>query len=286
MTISNYTNHIAEAPPDALMKKHVVEPSSEAGQGRLSMVAAPGAHETMSLPRVFLITGATKGIGRALSERLVRYSHQVVGFARGPDPDFPGELVPVDLADPAATATALDDVVRRQRLAGVINNVGLVRPQPLGEVRLDDLAAVLDLNLRVAVQTVQAALPAMREAGWGRVVNISSLTVLGVLHRTAYAAAKAGLISFTRSWALELATTGITVNAVAPGPAETALFRENNPPGSEGEARYLAGVPMCRFGQPDEIAAAIAFLLSDDAAFITGQTLFVDGGASVGRAAL
>jgi NAD(P)-dependent dehydrogenase (short-subunit alcohol dehydrogenase family) len=125
----------------------------------------------------------------------------------------------------------------------------------------------------------------MKARRWGRIVNISSLTVLGSVERTAYAAAKAALVSFTRSWALELATCGITVNAVSPGPTETELFRANNPSGSAGEARYLAGVPMGRFGAPGEIAATIAFLLSDDAAFMTGQTLNVDGGASIGKAA-
>lgn len=236
--------------------------------------------------RTFLVTGASKGIGRALSERLTASGHRVVGIARGPDPAFPGELVTLDLADRLATAEALARLCAGHEIAGVVNNVGLIRPQPLGAVDLGDLDAVLDLNLRTAVQTVQATLPGMRARGWGRVVNISSLTVLGIPQRTSYAAAKAGLISFTRSWALELAATGITTNAVAPGPTDTELFRSANPVGSAGEARYLAAVPMGRFGQPSEIAAAIAFLLSDDAAFITGQTLFVDGGASIGKSAL
>jgi len=238
------------------------------------------------MPRTVLITGATKGIGLALSRRLAAAGDAVIGLARHATPEFPGEVVAVDLTDAGATQAALDGILARQPVDAVVNNVGLVKPAPIGGVALGDLVAVLDLNLRTAVQTTQATLPGMRARGWGRIVNIASLTVLGVPERTAYAAAKAGLISFTRGWAIELATTGITVNAVAPGPTETELFRAGNPPGSAGEARYLAAVPMRRFGKPDEIAAAIAFLLSDDAAFITGQTLFVDGGASVGKAAI
>lgn len=237
--------------------------------------------------RTFLITGASKGIGRALAEQLAAAGHKVVGIARhADDPSFPGVLVPVDLGDREQTANALKELTQKYAFDGLVNNVGLVRQQLLGEVELDDFDAVIRVNLHSALQATQALLPGMRERGWGRVINISSLTVLGITHRTSYAAAKAGLISFTRSWALELAQSGITVNAVAPGPTETELFRANNAPGSEGEARYLSGVPMKRFGQPEEIASAIAFLLSEQSSFITGQTLFVDGGASIGKASI
>lgn len=237
------------------------------------------------MKRTFLITGASKGIGLALSHRLANQGDAVVGVARSASEGFPGAFHPLDLADPAS-GDRLAAIIREAEVDGVINNVGLVRAAPLGDIAVSTLEEVMRVNLHPALVATQAALPGMRSRGWGRVVNISSLTVLGSIERTSYAAAKAALVSFTRSWALELAATGITINAVSPGPTETELFRANNAPGSEGEARYLAGVPMRRLGRPEEIAAVVAFLLSNDAAFMTGQTLHVDGGASIGKVSL
>ena len=140
------------------------------------------------------------------------------------------------------------------------------------------------INLRPALQLTQAILPDMQQPRLGRIINVTSLVTRGLPFRTSYAASKAALESLTRTIAIEQAAFGITANAVAPGPTETELFRSNNPAGGEGEARYLSLVPLGRLGSPAEIGATISFLASDGAGFMTGQTLYVDGGASLGAA--
>jgi 3-oxoacyl-[acyl-carrier protein] reductase len=231
--------------------------------------------------RRVLITGASKGIGRAVADRLAAKGHEPIGLARSAPADFPGQFHEVDLADRDATATTLAQIVSAGAVDAVVNNVGLARFGLIGSIDLDDLFETYDVNVRAAVQVVQAALPGMRAAGWGRIVNVTTLTTRGTPERTPYAAAKAALETCTRIWAKELATSGITVNAVAPGPTETEMYRKRSPVGSEREARLLHSIPMQRVGTPAEVAHAICFLLDEDAGYITGQVIRVDGGGSI-----
>ncbi|HEU0230487.1 MAG TPA: SDR family oxidoreductase [Burkholderiaceae bacterium] len=229
-----------------------------------------------------LVTGATKGIGWAISRRLADQGCHVVGLARHTqDIDFPGYLYSCDLANAGETEETLRVIREKYPVDAVVNNVGIVMPQPLGEVELTALYGVLDLNVRVAVQVVQTFVESMKARREGRIVNLCSRATGGALNRTSYSAAKSALIGCTRTWALELAEYGITVNAVSPGPVETELFRANHPVGSESEAQALASIPMKRLGQPADVAAAVVFLLSDEAGYITGQVLGVDGGGSL-----
>ncbi|OBK85017.1 SDR family oxidoreductase [Mycolicibacter sinensis] len=231
--------------------------------------------------RRVLITGASKGIGRAVADRLASRGVQPIGIARTAPESFPGPFYPVDLADRAATADTLAAIVADGHVDAVVNNVGFAHFGRIGSIDLDHLFDTYDLNVRAAVQVVQAVLPGMRAAGWGRIVNVTSLTTLGTPERTPYASAKAALETCTRIWAVELAETGITVNAVSPGPTETEMYRERSPVGSERESLFLQSIPMHRVGTPAEIAHGICFLLDEDAGYITGQIVRVDGGGSL-----
>lgn len=237
----------------------------------------------MSKRRV-LITGASKGIGRAVAERVAADGNEPVGIARTAPTDFPGSFHAVDLADRNATAETLARIVAEGRVDAVVNNFGFAKFGRIGSIDLDDLALTYDLNVRTAIQVVQAVLPGMVAAGWGRIVNVSSLTTQGTAERTPYAAAKAALETCTRIWAGELAATGVTVNSVAPGPVETEMYRLRSAAGSEREARLLNTIPLHRVGTPAEIAHVITMLLHDDAGYITGQIVRVDGGGSISAA--
>ncbi|PBC84401.1 2,3-dihydro-2,3-dihydroxybenzoate dehydrogenase [Streptomyces sp. 2224.1] len=232
--------------------------------------------------RTVLVTGATRGIGLAVSHRLAAGGARVLGIARSaPQTEFPGLLTPCDLADGEQTREVMRSLARDHQVHAVVNNVGIALPEPLDDVSTTSLQMAFDLNVRAAMQVVQACVGGMREQGRGRIVNVASRAVFGARGRSSYSAAKSALVGLTRTWALELAEHAITVNAVAPGPVDTELFHRTRPVGSEAEARVLQTIPMGRLGRPEEIAAAICFLLGDDAGFITGQTLCVDGGGSI-----
>lgn len=232
-----------------------------------------------------LVTGATKGIGWAISQHLSDLGAHVVGLARNTqDIDFPGYLYACDLSNAGESEEVLRMLREKYPVDAVVNNVGSVMPQPIGEVDLENLYRVFDLNVRSAVQVAQTFIPSMKARQEGRIINISSRAAHGAYDRTSYAAAKSALLGCTNTWALELAPYGITVNAISPGPTETALFRQNCTAGSDRELQLLQSIPMGRFAQADEIAAAVAFFLSNAASYITGQELLIDGGSSlIGR---
>jgi NAD(P)-dependent dehydrogenase (short-subunit alcohol dehydrogenase family) len=164
----------------------------------------------------------------------------------------------------------------------MVNNVGIVAPALIEEAQLEDFDKLMHLNVRSALICTQALLPSMKASGMGRIVLNTSRVVLGKEARTIYSATKGALQSMARTWALELAEHNITVNCVAPGPIATSAFWQNNPPDSERARRIVENIPLKRMGQPEDVAQAVSFYCDERSGFITGQTLFVCGGVTVG----
>lgn len=239
----------------------------------------------MSEPDVAIVTGGSAGIGAEICRQMLRAGYEVVSLARRkPDWSHPRlRSVEVDLLDGPSTAQAAAETTARFRVTHVVHNAGAIRPDLLPDVAQEDLHALTQLHLGAALLLVQAALPAMKADGFGRIVLMSSRGALGLQNRSAYSATKAGMIGMARTWALELAPHGVTVNVVAPGPiADTEMFRGVVPEGSERERALGEAIPVKRLGRADDVARAVLFFADRDNGFVTGQTLYVCGGASIG----
>ncbi|MDR3524245.1 MAG: SDR family oxidoreductase [Acetobacteraceae bacterium] len=238
--------------------------------------------------RIALVTGGAAGIGAEICRTLGADGFHVVSLDR----DTPALADPnrtdivCDLFDAAATEAVAAEIAARFHVTHFVHNAGVILPNLLETTSAADLLALAQLHLAAAITLVQAFLPAMKHSG-GRIVLMSSRAALGTVTRTVYSATKAGVIGMARTWALELAQHGITVNAVAPGPiGGTDMFHEIVPAGDPRVAALAASIPVKRLGTPADVAHAVRFLLADASGFITGQTINVCGGASVGQAAL
>ena len=238
--------------------------------------------------KVAAVTGGSAGIGKAICEQFLADGYEVISLARRRcDIEHPKlHSIEVDLSDRAATGDAVREATRRFEITTVVHNAGVIRPALLAEVKLDDVDALVDLHLGCAIQLVQAALPTMRAQRFGRVVLLSSRAALGLQTRTAYSATKAGMLGMARTWALELAPDGITVNVVAPGPIRTDMFYDVVERGSEKEQQLAASIPVRRLGESADVARAVGFFADAANGFVTGQVLYVCGGTSVGSLAL
>ena len=238
--------------------------------------------------KVAAVTGGSAGIGKAICEDLLAQGYEVVSLAlQRCDIDHPKlHSIEVDLMDRAAAARAMHDLVQRFEVTTVVHNAGVIRPALIADVKLQDLDALVELHLASAIQLVQAALPAMRARRFGRVVLLSSRAAVGAASRTVYSATKAALMGMARTWTLELAGDGITVNVVAPGPIRTDMFYEVIPAGSDKERALAASVPVKRLGEVADVARAVRFFADPANSYVTGQVLYVCGGTSVGSLTL
>jgi 3-oxoacyl-[acyl-carrier protein] reductase len=232
-------------------------------------------------PRTVLVTGGNRGIGLACTEAFLADGHRVAALSRSGGEVEGALAVACDVSDPAAVDAALEQVEAELGPVEVlVANAGITKDGLLVRMSDDDFTSVIDTNLTGTFRLARAVAKKMMRARYGRIVLLSSVgAYLGAAGQANYAASKAGLIGLGRAMARELATRGITVNVVAPGPIDTDMFA------AVTDARrdeLAATVPVQRLGSPDEVAAAVRFLASDDAAYITGAVLPVDGGLGMG----
>jgi 3-oxoacyl-[acyl-carrier protein] reductase len=235
------------------------------------------------MSRVALVTGGARGIGLATARRLVDDGCRVaVTYRSTPPPSDAGLMaIPCDVTDPAQVDTAFEKIERELgNVEVLVSNAGVTADRLILRMRDDDFHDVLDTNLVGAFRVARRAVQRMMRARWGRIVFVGSVVgSTGQAGQANYAASKAGLVGLARSLAREFASRSITVNVVAPGPIATEMFATVD---SDRQALVEQAVPLGRTGTPEEVAATIAFLTGDDAGYITGAVVPVDGGLGMG----
>ena len=178
------------------------------------------------------------------------------------------------------------EVSSQHEVSTLVHNAGVIRPDLVEDVQLDDVDYVMRLHVQASVLLVQGVLPAMKRSGFGRIILVGSRAMLGLQTRTGYSASKAAQLGLIRTWALELGAHGITANIVAPGPIVTDMFTEVNPEHTDRAQKPPQSQPVRRLGRPDDVARAVMFFAAEENGFVTGQTLLVCGGASIGSLSL
>ena len=239
--------------------------------------------------KIALVTGASRGIGQAIADELAQLGAIVDGTATSSDgaaaitdrllkQDNPGKGVCLDVTSQASIDSLLADIEASygQHVTVLVNNAGITRDNLLIKMKDEEWSSVLDTNLTGAFRVTKSCLRPMVKARWGRIIMISSVSgIMGNAGQSNYAAAKAGLIGFSKSLAKEVASRGVTVNVVAPGFVETDMTRDILNDNAEA---IFSQIPAGRFAKPEEIATAVAFLASERAAYMTGATLNINGG--------
>ena len=236
-----------------------------------------------------LVTGATGGIGSAIARALYSQGAEVIlsGTRQGSLDELAHELsdrahpIAADLSDKSSIDSLIKQIsdISTDGVDIVINNAGIVRDNLLVRMKDEEWNQVLDINLFAGYKLTQGLMRGMMKRRWGRIIGISSVVgTTGNPGQANYAAAKAGMIGFSKALAQEVATRGITVNVIAPGMIQTAMTDDLN---EDQSARLLSTIPLGRLGSPEEIAASVIYLASDEAAYVTGVTLHVNGGMAM-----